>query len=70
LRPFYFFNSSFILLKFGSNYIIGADSFIMLGAVIGDSTVVGVNDIVLEDQVLGKGKMYEGVPAKEIKKMF
>ena len=57
-------------VQVGNNCLIGADSFIMPGAVIEDGAVVGAKSLVPKDQVIGKGKVYGGVPAKEIKKRF
>ena len=57
-------------VQVGNNCLIGADSFIMPGAVIEDGAVVGAKSLVLKDQVIGKGKVYGGIPAKEIKKRF
>ncbi|RLF48640.1 MAG: hypothetical protein DRN10_02250, partial [Thermoplasmata archaeon] len=57
-------------VQVGNNCLIGADSFIMPGAVIEDGAVVGAKSLVPKDQVIGKGKVYGGIPAKEIKKRF
>lgn len=53
-------------VKIGNNCIIGADSFIFPGAVVEDNVVVGAKSLVLKNQLLKEGRMYGGVPAKEI----
>jgi serine acetyltransferase len=55
-------------VKIGKNVLIGSDSLIMPGAIIEDNVVVGAKSLVLKDQRLKKGKVYAGIPAKEIKK--
>ena len=50
----------------GNMCLIGSDSFIMPGVTIEDDVVVGAKSLVLKDQVLKKGKMYAGIPAREI----
>ena len=52
----------------GNNCIIGAGAFIMPGAVLEDDVIVAAGAVVIKDQVLKKGNIYAGVPAKEIKK--
>jgi len=52
----------------GNNCIIGAGAFIMPGAVLEDDVIVAAGAVVVKSQVLKKGKIYAGVPAKEIKK--
>ncbi|KYK29162.1 hypothetical protein AYK20_00425 [Thermoplasmatales archaeon SG8-52-1] len=54
-------------VKIGDNCIIGAGSIIMPGAVIENNVKLATGSIVKKDQVLKKGKVYGGVPAKEIK---
>jgi len=53
-------------IRIGKNCLIGGDSFIMPGAVIEDNVVLGAKSLVLKDQVLRTGKMYAGIPAREI----
>ena len=55
-------------VKIGNNCIIGADSFIFPGVIIEDNVILGAKSLVTKNQVLEKGKIYGGVPAKEIKK--
>jgi hypothetical protein len=52
----------------GNNCLIGADTLIFPGAVIEDDVTVGAKSLVLKDQVLEKGKMYGGIPAKEVRR--
>ena len=54
-------------VKIGNNCLIGGDCFIMPGVTIEDNVVLGARSLVLKDQVLKKGKIYAGAPAKEIK---
>ncbi|OYT61325.1 hypothetical protein B6U81_03250 [Thermoplasmatales archaeon ex4484_30] len=53
-------------VKIGNNCLIGLDTVIFPGAVIEDDVTIGAKSLVLKNQVLKKGKMYGGVPAKEI----
>ena len=55
-------------IKIGNNCIIGAGAFIMPGAVIQDNVTVAAGAVVTKNQILESGKIYAGVPAKEIKK--
>ena len=54
-------------IKIGNNCLIGGDCFIMPGVIIEDNVVLGARSLVLKDQILKKGKIYAGIPAKEIK---
>lgn len=54
-------------IKIGKNVLIGGDCFIMPGAIIEDNVILGAKSLVLKDQILKKGKIYAGIPAKEIK---
>ncbi len=54
--------------KIGKNVLIGGDCFIMPGAIIEDNVILGAKSLVLKDQILKKGKIYAGIPAKEIRK--
>lgn len=53
-------------VRIGSNCLIGARAIIMPGAVIEDNVTVGLQALVLEDQVLEAGKTYVGIPAREV----
>lgn len=55
-------------VKIGNKCMIGADSYILPGAIIEDDVILCARSLVLKDQVLKKGRMYGGIPAKEIKK--
>ena len=54
-------------VKIGNNCLIGGRTIIMPGAIIEDNVTVGLNSLVLKNQVLLKGKTYGGIPAVEIK---
>jgi acetyltransferase-like isoleucine patch superfamily enzyme len=56
-------------IKIGNNCLIGGDSFIMPGAIIEDNVILGAKSLVLKNQILKQGKIYAGIPAKEIKKI-
>ncbi len=51
----------------GNNVVIGAGAYIMPGAVVQDNVKIAAGSIVTKGQVLEKGKIYGGIPAKEIK---
>jgi len=53
-------------VRIGNMVLIGGDSMILPGVTIEDNVVVGAKSLVLKDQVLKQGKMYAGVPAREI----
>ena len=53
-------------IRVGNNCVIGAGAIIMPGAVLEDDVVVAAGALVAKGQVLLKGKMYGGIPAKEI----
>jgi len=55
-------------IRVGNNCVIGAGAIIMPGAVLEDDVVVAAGALVTKGQVLMKGKMYGGIPAKEILK--
>ena len=55
-------------IKLGNNVVIGAGAFIMPGAVIEDDVKLAAGAVVKKGQILKKGKIYAGIPAKEIKK--
>ena len=54
-------------IKIGNNCVIGAGAFIMPGAVLENDVKLAAGAIVTKGQVLKKGKIYAGIPAKEIK---
>jgi len=54
-------------VKIGKNCLIGGESFIMPGVTIEDNVVVGAKSLVTKNKKLEKGKIYAGIPAKEIK---
>ena len=54
-------------VKIGNNCVIGAGAIIMPGAILEDDVKLAAGAVVTKSQVLEKGKMYGGVPAKEIK---
>lgn len=54
-------------VKIGKNCLIGGESFIMPGVEIEDNVVVGAKSLVTKNKKLEKGKVYAGVPAREIK---
>lgn len=53
-------------IKIGNNVIIGAGAFIMPGVKIEDNVKIAAGAVVTKDQLLKKGKIYGGIPAKEI----
>ena len=55
-------------IKIGNNCVIGAGAFIMPGAVLEDDVKLAAGAVVTKNQVLKKGRIYGGIPAKEIKK--
>lgn len=54
-------------VKIGNNCVIGAGAIIMPGAVLEDDVKLAAGAVVTKSQILEKGKMYGGIPAKEIK---
>ena len=54
-------------VKIGNNCVIGAGAIIMPGAVIEDDVKLAAGAVVTKSQILKKGKIYGGIPAKEIK---
>jgi len=64
------YEKSIILMegvKIGNNCVIGAGSIIMPGAILEDDVKLAAGAVVTKSQILEKGKMYGGIPAKEIK---
>lgn len=59
---------SIAMVKIGSNCVIGAGAIIMPGAVLEDNVILAAGAVVTQNQVLEKGKIYAGIPAKEIGK--
>lgn len=53
-------------IRVGNNCVIGAGAIIMPGAVLEDDVVVAAGALVTKGQRLSQGKMYGGIPAKEI----
>ena len=53
-------------IRIGNNCVIGAGAIIMPGATLEDDVVVAAGALVTKGQRLSKGKIYGGVPAKEI----
>ena len=54
-------------VKIGRNCLIGGETFIMPGVTIEENVVVGAKSLVTKNKRLEKGKVYAGIPAKEIK---
>lgn len=54
-------------VKIGKNCLIGGETFIMPGVTIEENVVVGAKSLVTKNKKLEKGKVYAGIPAKEIK---
>lgn len=54
-------------IKIGNNCVIGAGAFIMPGAVLEDNVKLAAGAVVTKGQILKNGKIYGGIPAKEIK---
>ncbi|KAA0003317.1 MAG: hypothetical protein FE044_01725 [Thermoplasmata archaeon] len=52
--------------KIGKNCIIGTEALIMPGVVIEDNVVIGAKSLVPKNAILKKGKIYAGIPIKEI----
>lgn len=53
-------------IRIGNNCVIGAGAIIMPGATLEDDVVVAAGALVTKGQTLSKGKIYGGIPAKEI----
>jgi len=53
--------------RIGKNCLIGGETFIMPGVIIEDNVVVGAKSFVPKDKRLKSGKIYAGIPAKELK---
>ena len=41
----------------------------MPGVVVEDNVILGAKSLVLKDQILKNGRIYAGVPAKEVNKV-
>ena len=54
-------------VKIGRNCLIGGETFIMPGVTIEENVVVGAKSLVTKNKRLEKGKVYAGIPVKEIK---
>ena len=55
-------------IKVGNNCVIGAGSILMPGVTVEDDVIVAAGAVVTQDQVLKKGNVYAGIPAKKISK--
>ena len=55
-------------VKIGNNCMVGGWAHIMPGVIMQEGSKLGARSLALKNQVLMKGKMYGGIPAKEIKK--
>lgn len=55
-------------IKIGNNCIIGAGAIIMPGVVMKDNSIIAAGGVATINQVLEKGKIYGGNPARVIKK--
>lgn len=53
-------------IRIGNNCVIGAGAILMPGVTLEDDVVVAAGALVTKGQRLTKGKIYGGVPAKEI----
>ena len=53
-------------VKIGDNCMIGAGAILMPGATVEDGVSIAAGAVVTSNQVLKKGKIYAGIPAKEI----
>lgn len=53
-------------VKIGKNCLIGTESLVMPGVVMEDNSILGAKSLATKNQVLKKGKIYGGVPAREI----
>ena len=54
-------------VKIGNRCVIGAGAFIMPGAILEDDVKLAAGAVVTKGQILKKGRVYGGIPAKEIK---
>jgi len=54
-------------VKIGNNCVVGAGAIIMPGVIMKDKSVLGASGLVTQNRVLDEDKIYEGIPAKEIK---
>lgn len=54
--------------RIGDNCVIGAGSILMPGVTVEDDVIVAAGAVVTQDQVLKKGNVYAGIPAKKISK--
>ena len=54
-------------VKIGNNCIIGAGSIIMPGSELENDVILATGAVVTQNQILKKGKIYGGIPAREIK---
>ena len=54
-------------IKVGNNCLIGGETSLLPGVVVGDNVVLGAKSLVLKNQVLKNGRVYGGIPARELK---
>jgi acetyltransferase-like isoleucine patch superfamily enzyme len=50
----------------GNNCVIGAGAILMPGAIIEDGVTIATGAVVTSNQILKAGRIYAGIPAKEI----
>jgi len=55
-------------VKIGKDCVIGAGAILMPGVVVKDGVTIAAGAVVPKNQVLKKGKIYAGIPAKELEK--
>lgn len=53
--------------KIGKNCIVGTEALIMPGVIVEDNVVIGAKSFIPKNAILKKGKIYAGVPVKEVK---
>ena len=53
-------------VKIGDNCLVGGKSFIFPGVVVEDDVTIALGSVVPKNMVLKKGRIYGGVPVKEI----
>jgi len=54
-------------IKIGNNCLIAGEVLLLPGVTIEDGVTLGARSLVLKNQILKKGKVYAGTPAKELK---
>lgn len=53
-------------VKIGNNCLIGGETLLLPGVTIEDKVTVGAKSLVLKNRTLKNGRIYGGVPAKEL----